>query len=48
MIFGYIRVSKKTQNLDLQQDALAAYNCNQIFFEKESGVKFGVEWDKLF
>lgn len=48
MIFGYIRVSKTTQNLNLQEDALRNFNCDKIFFEKESGVKFRKEWENLY
>lgn len=48
MIFGYIRVSKATQNLNLQEDALSNFGCDKIFFEKESGVKFRKEWENLY
>lgn len=48
MIFGYKRVSKKDQNLHLQDDALNTYKCDKLFFEKESGVKFRKEWEVLY
>lgn len=48
MIFGYIRVSKVNQNLNLQEDALRKHNCDKIFFEKESGVKLRKEWEALY
>lgn len=48
MIFGYKRVSKKDQNLDLQDDALHNYKCDKVFFEKESGVKVRKEWESLY
>lgn len=47
MTFGYIRVSKTTQSLSLQEDALSNFKCDKVFFEKESGVKFRKEWEKL-
>jgi DNA invertase Pin-like site-specific DNA recombinase len=37
MNFGYARVSKKDQNLDLQIDALQKAGCDKIFEEKLSG-----------
>jgi DNA invertase Pin-like site-specific DNA recombinase len=48
MIFGYKRVSKKDQNLNLQDDALNSYKCDKVFFEKESGVKVRKEWENLY
>lgn len=48
MIFGYKRVSKKDQNLHLQDDALTTFKCDKVYFEKESGVKFRKEWDTLY
>lgn len=48
MIFGYKRVSKKDQNLNLQGDALNSYKCDKVFFEKESGVKVRKEWENLY
>ncbi|WP_345952194.1 recombinase family protein (plasmid) [Mucilaginibacter sp. PAMB04274] len=47
MTFGYIRVSKITQNLSLQENAIIVYSCDRIFYEKESAVKFRAEWEKL-
>lgn len=38
-IYGYVRVSTKEQQLDLQKDALSEFGCHQIFEEKESGRK---------
>jgi DNA invertase Pin-like site-specific DNA recombinase len=49
MIFGYARVSKKDQNLDLQIDALQRAGCDKIFEEKISGRSvFLPNQDKLF
>lgn len=48
MIFGYIRVSKTNQNLSLQEDALKSRNCDKVFCEKESGVKYRKEWETLY
>lgn len=36
---GYARVSRPTQKLDLQIDALEKEGCSKIFFEKVSGAK---------
>lgn len=48
MVFGYIRVSKDEQNLDLQTDALKKHGCDRIFKEKISGAKkVRPEYDKL-
>jgi len=38
MKFGHTRVSTREQDLALQQDALHAVNCEQIFEEKLSGT----------
>jgi DNA invertase Pin-like site-specific DNA recombinase len=49
MIFGYARVSKKDQNLDLQIDALQRAGCDKIFEEKLSGRSvFLPNQEKLF
>ena len=48
MIFGYKRVSKKDQYLDLQDDALHNYKCDRVFFENESDVKVRREWESLY
>ena len=39
MIFGYARVSKNDQNLDIQLEILKNYGCNEIYQEKISGIK---------
>ena len=39
MKFGYARVSKNDQSLDVQIQNLTAAGCNEIFQEKISGVK---------
>jgi DNA invertase Pin-like site-specific DNA recombinase len=39
MVFGYGRVSTRDQNLDLQQDALKAAGCDELFMEKITGTK---------
>src|SRR4051812_32865756 len=38
MIYGYARVSDKTQNLDTQIEQLKAYGVDQIMSEKISGI----------
>lgn len=40
MIFGYARVSSKTQNLTRQIQELKEYGCNRIYEEKQSGKNF--------
>ena len=39
MKFGYARVSKNDQSLDIQIQKLKAVGCDEIFQEKVSGVK---------
>lgn len=39
MKFGYARVSKNDQSLDIQIQKLSAAGCDEIFQEKVSGVK---------
>jgi len=39
MKFGYARVSKKDQSLDIQIQKLRSFGCDEIFYEKISGVK---------
>ena len=39
MIFGYARVSKNDQSLDIQLEKLKNYNCDEIYQEKVSGIK---------
>lgn len=40
LIFGYARVSSKTQNLSRQLQELKEYGCNRIYEEKQSGKDF--------
>ncbi|MFZ7950929.1 recombinase family protein [Bacillus thuringiensis] len=37
LIFGYARVSSKTQNLSRQLQELKEYGCDRIYEEKQSG-----------
>ena len=39
MKFGYARVSKNDQSLDVQIQKLTGAGCDEIFMEKVSGVK---------
>lgn len=39
MKFGYARVSKNDQSLEIQIQKLTAVGCNEIFKEKVSGAK---------
>lgn len=40
MIFGYARISSKSQNLSRQIKELEEYGCDRIFHEKQSGKDF--------
>ncbi|HFK1730023.1 recombinase family protein [Bacillus mobilis] len=40
LIFGYARVSSKTQNLSRQLQELKEYGCDRIYEEKQSGKDF--------
>src|ERR1035437_6450616 len=39
MLVGYARVSTQDQNLDLQNDALAATGCERLFTDTASGAR---------
>jgi DNA invertase Pin-like site-specific DNA recombinase len=48
MKIGYLRVSTKDQNLELQKDALLGYGCERLFEEKVSALsKVRPELDRL-
>lgn len=47
MIYGYMRTSKNTQELSLQEDALKKYGVDEIFSEQVSGVKERKELQSL-
>lgn len=48
MIFGYVRVSRKDQNRDLQIDGLKKFGCEEIFEESVSGrASSRPEFEKL-
>jgi DNA invertase Pin-like site-specific DNA recombinase len=38
-IFGYARVSKNDQSLDIQLEKLQKYGCDEIYKEKISGIE---------
>lgn len=40
MIYGYIRVSSKEQNIDRQIDAFVEFKIDKIFVDKQSGKNF--------
>ncbi len=39
MVFGYARVSKNEQSLDIQLEKLKNYGCDEIYQEKISGIR---------
>ena len=39
MLIGYVRVSTREQNLNLQLDALEQTGCDQVFQEQISGIR---------
>lgn len=48
MVFGYVRVSTKDQNVQMQLDALEAYGCDQIFIEQISAFAVSrPEYEKM-
>lgn len=47
MVFGYMRTSKNTQELALQEDALNNYGVDKIYSEQISGVKERKELQSL-
>lgn len=47
MIYGYARVSDKTQNLDSQLELLKKYGCNKIVSEKITGISEEKKLNKL-
>ena len=48
MKYGYMRTSKISQELQLQEDALLKYGVDKIYHEQISGVKKRPELQKLF
>lgn len=40
MVYGYIRVSSKEQNIDRQVDAFATFEIDKLFIDKQSGKNF--------
>ncbi len=48
MKIGYVRVSKKKQNEQLQKDALIHYRCEPIFVKKISALALiSIEFQKM-
>lgn len=40
MVYGYIRVSSKEQNIDRQVDAFGVFEIDRLFIDKQSGKDF--------
>lgn len=47
MLFGYARVSRKSQNLETQKEVLEKLGCERFFFEKRSGSKNRAEFNRI-